>query len=117
MKIRPVCRTTGCKVYITRKYGLKYLAFKYRKHYSFAIGIITAFLIVKGINNYVWDISFQGNSIYSDQYIYNYLCSLGLEIKPVGKNGEETLEQTEFKEMLVEWYFSGNWVTKWEEVD
>ena len=78
-KIRPVCRTTGCKVYITRKYGLKYLAFKYRKHYSFAIGIITAFLIVKGINNYVWDISFQGNSIYSDQYIYNYLCSLGID--------------------------------------
>ena len=42
---------------------------------------------------------------------------LGLEIKPAGKNGEETLEQAEFKEMLVEWYFSGNWVTKWEEVD
>ena len=45
------------------------------------------------------------------------LEKLGLEIKPIGKNGEETLEQTEFKEMLVEWYFSGNWVIKWEDVD
>lgn len=55
--------------------------------------------------------------VYDEEALYYILEKLGLEIKPVGKNGEETLEQTEFKEMLVEWYFSGNWVTKWEDVD
>ena len=52
-----------------------------------------------------------------DEALDYVLEKLGLEIKPIGKNGEETLEQTEFKEMLVEWYFSGNWVIKWEDVD
>lgn len=52
-----------------------------------------------------------------DEALDYVLEKLRLEIKPAGKNGEETLEQTEFKEMLVEWYFSGNWVIKWEDVD
>lgn len=47
-------------------------------------------------------------------YVLEKLC---LKITPAGKNGKETLEQAEFKEMLVDWYFSGNWVTKWEDVD
>lgn len=55
--------------------------------------------------------------VYEDEALDYVLEKLGLEIKPAGKNGEETLEQAEFKEMLVEWYFSGNWVTKWEDVD
>lgn len=55
--------------------------------------------------------------VYEDEALNYVLEKLGLAIKPTGKNGEETLEQTEFKEMLVEWYFSGNWVTKWEDVD
>ena len=55
--------------------------------------------------------------VYEDEALDYVLEKLGLEIKPAGKNGEETLEQTEFKEMLVEWYFSGNWITGWEEVD
>lgn len=55
--------------------------------------------------------------VYEDEALNYVLEKLGLVIKPTGKNGEETLEQTEFKEMLVEWYFSGNWVTKWEDVD
>ena len=38
------------------------------------------------------------------------LKRLGLTIEPKGKNGEFTEEQIEFKEELVEWFFSGNWI-------
>lgn len=55
--------------------------------------------------------------VYEDEALDYVLEKLGLKITPGGENGKETLEQTEFKEMLVEWYFSGNWVTKWEDVE
>lgn len=45
------------------------------------------------------------------------LEKLGLEIKSVKKNEKEALEQEEFKKMLVDWYFSGNWIVKWEDVE
>lgn len=38
------------------------------------------------------------------------LDKLGITITPKGKNGEMTLEQTEFIENTVEWFFSGNWI-------
>lgn len=31
-------------------------------------------------------------------------------------NGTEA-EKKEFKEMLVEWFYSGNWIQEWEDVD
>jgi similar to stage IV sporulation protein len=57
---------------------MRYIAFKYRKHYSFLIGILLAALIIRGINLYLWDIALNGNSLYSDQYIDNYLTSIGI---------------------------------------
>lgn len=79
VQLRQVCRITGCRIRIVKKYGYKYLAFKYRKHYSFLIGILLAFIIIKWINMYVWDISYEGNNIYSEQYISSYLGSIGIE--------------------------------------
>ncbi len=77
--LRPVCRITGCRVKIIKKQGARYVTFKYRKHYSFIIGLVIAALIIKWVNMYVWDIEFTGNNIYSDQYINNYLASIGIE--------------------------------------
>lgn len=39
---------------------------------------------------------------------------LGIDIEPKGKNGTRTLEQTEFIENTIEWFFSGNWVEEYE---
>ncbi len=35
---------------------------------------------------------------------------LGIEIKPVGKFGTMTIDQMEFLENTVDWYFSDEWV-------
>lgn len=46
----------------------------------------------------------------------NYvLDKLGIQVIPRGKNGELTLEQIEFIDTYVEWYFSDNWIK--EEID
>lgn len=55
--------------------------------------------------------------VYEEEALEYVLEKLGLEMKPVGQAQTETLEQVEFKEMLVDWYFSGNWVVEWEDVD
>jgi similar to stage IV sporulation protein len=77
-ELRPICQICGCRVKIVKKQGMRYIAFKYRKHYSFLIGILLAALIIRGINLYLWDIALNGNSLYSDQYIDNYLTSIGI---------------------------------------
>ena len=43
------------------------------------------------------------------------LDKLGVIITPKGKQGEYTLEQTEFLQEFTDWYFSGNWIK--EEVE
>jgi hypothetical protein len=45
------------------------------------------------------------------------LEKLGITVTPKGKNGENTLEQTEFIETFTEWYFSGNWIKEEVEED
>ena len=40
---------------------------------------------------------------------------LGLVIMPKGENGTLTLEQQDFIDSTVEWFFSGNWIK--EEVE
>lgn len=101
--LRGICRTTGCRVKIIKKRGIRYILFKYRKHYSFAIGILIAACILKYINLFVWDITIDGNGIYSDAYITNYLRSLnienGMHISDVDVNRLEKKIRQDFDEV------------------
>ena len=54
---------------------------------------------------------FHTNVVVEDFMAEDYAMKrLGLTIEPKGKNGEFTEEQIDFKEELVEWFFSGNWI-------
>lgn len=55
--------------------------------------------------------------VYEDEAEEYVLEQLGITVTPKGKNGEMTLMQIENIQETVEWYFSGNWITGWEEVD
>ena len=55
--------------------------------------------------------------VYEDEAEEYVLEQLGITVTPKGKNGEMTLMQIENIQETVEWYFSGNWITEWEEVD
>lgn len=51
------------------------------------------------------------NEIVEDFMSEDYVIDrLGLVIMPKGKNDTLTLEQQEFVESTVEWFFSGNWI-------
>lgn len=43
----------------------------------------------------------------AEEYV---LDELGLKIIPKGEHGGTTIEQKEFIEETIEWFFSGNWI-------
>lgn len=42
----------------------------------------------------------------AEEYV---LDTLGIKIEPKGKNGEYTIEQLDFIDTTIEWFFSGEW--------
>lgn len=77
-KLRPICRITGARVRITQRCGVPFLLFKYRKHYSFGIGVLVAVILIMVWSKFVWDITFVGNSKYTDGVLLEYLKSSGV---------------------------------------
>lgn len=60
-----IYRITKVRPVIEEKEGLPYIIHKYRKHYCFLVGIMLSFFLMYYLSNYLWDISFFGNYIYS----------------------------------------------------
>lgn len=54
-------------------------------------------------------INIKNNEEVEEHEALDYICKkCGIKFEEVNDN----LEQLELKEMLIDWYFSGNWVTK-----
>lgn len=79
LQLRDVCRKTRSQVRIMKKKGLRFLLFKYRKHYSFLAGILLSCILLYGCSLFVWDVSFTGNSEYTDSLLVKYLTSIGVQ--------------------------------------
>lgn len=51
------------------------------------------------------------NEVVEDFLAENYVLEkLGVTVKPLGKNGEMTLQQLENIQETIDWFFSGNWI-------
>ncbi|MGN0318834.1 MAG: sporulation protein YqfD [Lachnospira sp.] len=72
-KIRRPVRLTGVRVRIVKKYGPGFILHRYRKHFSFVIGIALAVVIIKITGMYLWNISIEGNFINSDSQVIKVL--------------------------------------------
>lgn len=55
-----------------------------------------------------------GRRVYEDEAFNTAMETLKLTIEECK---ELFNEQQEFKEMLVGWFYSGNWIEEWEDVD
>ncbi len=61
--------------------------------------------------------------IHTDEIVYEEdaelyaMEKLGVNITAKGENGNLTEEQQQFIKEFTDWYFSGNWIMEWEEID
>lgn len=73
LNIKDILKKCGMKLVVCKKAGLPFFAFKYRKHYSFVIGMLLALGILEALSLFVWNITVDGNGYYTDQVIISYL--------------------------------------------
>lgn len=78
-KLLPIVRKTAMKPVIVEKNGLPFVMFRYRKHQCFVIGIMLSFFIIYLMSLFVWEIDFEGNLIYSDEVMMNYLEEIDVQ--------------------------------------
>lgn len=80
MQLRDIVRKTSSKVRILKKRGMGFLLFKYRKHYSFLVGILLAIGILYTLSLFIWNISFEGNISYTASFLSKYLSDKGIVV-------------------------------------
>ena len=102
-KLKDIRSKTGMKIRILQRKGIRFLLFKYRKHYSFAIGIILACIILKLCSVYIWDIAFEGNVAYTDSVLLKQLKDIsvtpGLMIKDINCDYIESIFRSKYNDI------------------
>ena len=73
LRLKEPLKKCGMKLVILRKTGLPFFMFRYRKHYSFAAGMLLAAVLLQIMSMFVWEIEVDGNSFYTDNVIVSYL--------------------------------------------
>ena len=77
-QIKPLLKKTGTRITIKKRYGLPFLMFRYRKHRFFLFGIISAFVVLGVMSQFIWKVEITGNSFYSSQVLTDFLEESGV---------------------------------------
>ena len=72
-QMRSICRKTGSRVKIIKKYGLPFFFYRNKKRKAFFIGILAGFCLLMVLSQHIWNIHVEGNRHNSTQTILNYL--------------------------------------------
>ena len=102
-QLKDICRKTKTTVRISKRHGIRFLLFRYRRHSSFFIGIAAACIILYSCSLYVWDISFTGNYRYTHSSLCKYLAGQGvysgMQIRSVDCDSIETALRNDYPDI------------------
>ena len=90
-KIRQVAKVTKCQVKIQKKKGLPFLLHRYQKRKLFIGLLLTLFLVIFGVSNFVWNIEIIGNNTIPTEELLEQLNEYGLVLGKL-KNSVKTKE-------------------------
>ncbi|QUI23534.1 sporulation protein YqfD [Vallitalea pronyensis] len=107
MTIRPLVKKTGCKVRITKKIGLPFRFFIFRKRRIFLFGIIICMAIVFFLSLFIWKVDFEGNTMYTDSQLTRFLKEQSHYVGMWKKD----VRCSELEKILLKEYGYMNWVT------
>ena len=77
-RIRPFARKAGVRVRIQEKLGLPFFLYRNRKRKLFAIGAASFFLLLFVLSRFIWNISFSGNLLFTDDMLTGQLREIGV---------------------------------------
>lgn len=102
-KIKKILKKTASKTIIVEKIGLPFVMFEYRKHYCFLVGIGLAILLIYASSLFIWDISIEGNFMFTDDVLVDSLNQKGIKhgmfINKVACNDIEKFLRNEFNDL------------------
>jgi len=102
-RLKEILKKTQMKLIIKKRVGIPFFMFKYRKHYSFIVGIFLSAIMLYGMSLFVWDISIDGNLMYTDNMLITYLNKNNIEpgilVKDLNCNGLESEIRSEFPDI------------------
>ena len=74
--MKPVARKAGVRLRIGGKYGLPFFLYRNRGRQLFAAGVVSFFLTLYALYFFIWDISFEGNHLFTDEMLLHYMETL-----------------------------------------
>lgn len=77
-RIRPFAKKAGVRVRIQEKLGLPFFLYRNRKRKLFAIGAASFFLLLFVLPCFIWNISFSGNLLFTDDMLTGQLREIGV---------------------------------------
>lgn len=77
-RIRPFARKAGVRVRIQEKLGLPFFLYRNRKRKLFAVGAASFFLLLFILSRFIWNISFSGNLLFTDDMLTGQLREIGV---------------------------------------
>ena len=77
-RIRPFARKAGVRVRIQEKLGLPFFLYRNRKRKLFAVGAASFFLLLFVLSHFIWNISFSGNLLFTDDMLTGELREIGV---------------------------------------
>ena len=77
-RIRPFARKAGVRVRIQEKLGLPFFLYRNRKRKLFAVGAASFFLLLFVLSHFIWNISFSGNLLFTDDMLAGQLREIGV---------------------------------------
>ena len=77
-RIRPFARKAGVRVRIQEKLGLPFFLYRNRKRKLFAVGAASFFLLLFVLSRFIWNFSFSGNLLFTDDMLTGQLREIGV---------------------------------------
>ncbi|MCD8250171.1 MAG: sporulation protein YqfD [Lachnospiraceae bacterium] len=105
--LRPLVRKMRTRVVILERHGLPFLLHRYRKRKIFALGALGAFVLLRVLSLFIWNIHIEGNNSLSDDEILRYLT----EINIVHGMQKSTVQGSEIEAALREYFPEITWTS------
>lgn len=74
--LKDILGKTKMKIRIKGRYGLPFFLFFHRKRKMFMLGLLTSWIIIYIMSQYVWNISFEGNMTHTDDELMKFMKSI-----------------------------------------